>query len=79
MFRCPNVRPAYVTTYPQESVFETTALHVVLEFPVDIVGQRFTLLGQLLNQGGVVLLYKLPTPASTSWGIDSSASDYVPG
>ena len=32
-------------------MFETTALEVGLEFSVDMVGQGFALLGQLLHQG----------------------------
>lgn len=50
---------AVVAAHPQKTVFETTALQVGLEFPVDMVGQAFALLSQLLNQGGVVLLYEL--------------------
>jgi hypothetical protein len=33
-------------------VLEAAALQVGLEFPMDMVGQGFTLLGQLLDQGG---------------------------
>lgn len=40
---------AFVAAYPQESVFETTALEVGLEFSVDMVGQGFALNGWLDN------------------------------
>ena len=35
-------------------MLEATALQVGLEFPVNIVGQGLTLMGQLVYQGGVV-------------------------
>ncbi len=35
-------------------MFEAAALQVGLEFPVNMVGQGFALLGQLLHQGRVV-------------------------
>ena len=35
-------------------MFETTALQVGLEFPVDMVWQGFALLGQSVHEGGVV-------------------------
>jgi hypothetical protein len=37
-------------------VLEAAALQVGLEFPVDMVGQGFALLGQLVHQGRVVRL-----------------------
>jgi hypothetical protein len=42
---------AFVTAYSEKAVLEATALQVGLEFPVDMVGQGFALLGQLLHQG----------------------------
>jgi hypothetical protein len=45
---------AFVAAHPEKAVLEATALQVGLEFPVDMVGQGFTLLGQLVHQGGVV-------------------------
>ena len=45
---------AFVAAHPEKAVFETTALQVGLEFPVDMVGQGFALLGELINQGRVV-------------------------
>ena len=44
----------FVTAYPEKAVLEAAALQVGLEFPVDMLGQGFALLGQLVNQGGVV-------------------------
>jgi hypothetical protein len=41
----------FIKTHAQEAVFEATALEVGLEFSVDMVGQGFALLGQLLHQG----------------------------
>jgi len=35
-------------------MFKPTALQVGVELPADTVGQRFTLLGQLVDQGRVV-------------------------
>jgi hypothetical protein len=40
-------------------VVETTALQVGLEFTMDMVGQGFALLGQLVHQGGVVYFDEL--------------------
>ena len=45
---------ALIATYPQEPVFEAAALEIRFEFPVDMVGQKFTLLGQLVDQRRVV-------------------------
>ena len=45
---------AGIAAHPQESVFEAAALEVGLEFPVDMVGQEFALLGQLVDQRRVV-------------------------
>jgi len=44
----------FFTAYPEKAVLEAAALQVGLEFPVDMLGQGFALLGQLVNQGGVV-------------------------
>ena len=40
-------------------MFETTALKIRFKFSMDMSGQTFALKLQLLNQGGVVFLYKL--------------------
>jgi len=40
-------------------MLEATALQVSLEFPVDMVGQGFTLLGKLVHEGGVVCFDEL--------------------
>jgi hypothetical protein len=40
-------------------VFQTATLQVGLELPVDMVGQEFALLGQMINQGRVVRLDEL--------------------
>lgn len=40
-------------------MFEAAALEIRFEFPVGMVGQGFTLLGQLVDQGGVVRLNDL--------------------
>jgi hypothetical protein len=45
---------AFVAAHPEKAVFEATALQVGLEFPVNMVGQGLTLMGQLVHQGGVV-------------------------
>jgi hypothetical protein len=45
---------AFVAAHPEKAVFEATALQVGLEFPVDMVGQGFALLGQLVHKGRVV-------------------------
>ena len=50
---------AFVAAHPEEAVFEATALQIGLEFPVNMVGQGFALLGQLVHQGGVVLFDEL--------------------
>jgi hypothetical protein len=43
----------------QEPVLEATAFEIRFKFSMDMNRQTFTLKFQLLNQGGVVLLYKL--------------------
>ena len=43
------------TAYPQKSVFEPAALHVVFEFPLNIAGQLPAFLCQLLPESRVVL------------------------
>jgi hypothetical protein len=50
---------AFVAAYPEESVFETTALQIGFEFPVYMLGQGFTLLGQLVHQSRVVRIDEL--------------------
>jgi len=40
-------------------MFQTAALEVGLEFPVDMVGQGFALLGQLVDQRRVVRFHEL--------------------
>lgn len=50
---------AFVATYPQKTVFESAALQVGLKFLVNTLGQGFTLLGLLVNQGRVVRFDKL--------------------
>ena len=45
---------AFVTAYPEKAVLEAAALQVGLEFPVDMVGQGFALLVQLVHEGRVV-------------------------
>ncbi|MFT7286831.1 MAG: hypothetical protein ACI87W_000940 [Halieaceae bacterium] len=40
---------AGVAAHPQESMFEAAAPEIRFEFSVDMVGQRFTLLGQLVD------------------------------
>ena len=43
-----------IAAYPEKSVFQSTALQVGFELPVDMVGQGFALLSQLIDQGRVV-------------------------
>jgi hypothetical protein len=50
---------ALIATYPQEPVFEATAFEIRFKLSTDMSRQVFTLDFQLLNQGGVVFLYKL--------------------
>jgi hypothetical protein len=50
---------ALIATYPQEAVFEATAFEIRFKLSMDMSRQAFTLEFQLLNQGGVVFLYKL--------------------
>jgi hypothetical protein len=45
---------AFVAAHPEKAVLESAALQVGLEFPVNMVGQGFTLLGQLVHKGRVV-------------------------
>ena len=52
--RYKSFEMTFVTAYPEKAVLEAAALQVGLEFPVDMLGQGFALLGQLVNQGGVV-------------------------
>ena len=40
-------------------MFETTAFEIRFKFLMDMSGKIFALTFQLLNQGGVVFLYKL--------------------
>jgi hypothetical protein len=50
---------AFIATYPQEAVFEATAFEIRFKLSMDMCRQTFALKFQLLNQGGVVFLYKL--------------------
>ena len=50
---------ALIATHAKESVFEATAFELRFKFSMDMSRQTFTLKFQLLNQGGVVFLYKL--------------------
>ena len=45
---------AFVAAHPEKAVLKAAALQVGLEFLVYMVGQGFTLLGQLVHKGGVV-------------------------
>jgi hypothetical protein len=45
-----SLEVAFVAAYPQEFVFQTATLQVGLKLPVDMVGQEFALLGQMINQ-----------------------------
>jgi hypothetical protein len=45
---------AFVAAHPEKAVFEAAALQVGLELPVYMLGQGFSLLGQVVYQGGVV-------------------------
>ncbi len=40
---------AFVAAHPEKAVFEAAALQVGFEFPVNMVGQGFALLGQLVH------------------------------
>jgi hypothetical protein len=50
---------AFVAANSEKTVFETSVLEEGLEFPVDIIRQGFTVLGQLLHEGGVVCFDEL--------------------
>ncbi len=50
---------AGIAPHPQETVIETTALEVVLEFALDIPRQGRALCRQLGLEGGIVFLDKL--------------------
>jgi hypothetical protein len=50
---------ALIATYPQEPVLEATAFEIRFKLSMDMSRQTFALKLQLLNQGGVVFLYKL--------------------
>jgi hypothetical protein len=45
--------------YAQEAVFEASAFEIRFKLSMDVSRQTFALKLQLLNQGGVVFLYKL--------------------
>jgi hypothetical protein len=47
------------TAYPQKSMFQSAALQVVLEFPLDVVRQCPAFLGQLSPEIRVVLRHQL--------------------
>ena len=48
-----------IATHAKEPVFEATAFEIRFKFSMDMSGKIFALTFQLLNQGGVVFLYKL--------------------
>tara|TARA_B110000240_G_scaffold74414_1_gene84689 strand:+ start:1297 stop:1542 length:246 start_codon:yes stop_codon:yes gene_type:complete len=48
-----------IATHAKEPVFEATAFEIRFKFLMDMSGKIFALTFQLLNQGGVVFLYKL--------------------
>jgi hypothetical protein len=48
-----------IAAYAQEPVFEATAFEIRFKFSMDMCWQAFALSIELLNQGGVVFLYKL--------------------
>ena len=48
-----------IATHAKKPVFEATAFEIRFKFPMDMSRQTSTLDFQLLNQGGVVFLYKL--------------------
>jgi hypothetical protein len=48
-----------IATYAQEAVFEATAFEIRFKLSMDMSRRTFILEFQLLNQGGVVFLYKL--------------------
>ena len=50
---------ALIATHAKEPVFEATAFEIRFKFSMDMSRQTFALKFQLLNQGGVVFLYKL--------------------
>lgn len=61
--RHQSLEVAFVAAHPEKAVLEAAALQVGLEYPVDMLGQGFALLGQLVNQGGVVRLDELVVSA----------------
>ena len=50
---------AFIAAYAQEPVLEATAFEIRFKLPMDMSRQTFALKFQLLNQGGIVFLYKL--------------------
>jgi hypothetical protein len=59
---------ALIATYAQEPVLEATAFEICFKLPMDISRQTFALKFQLLNQGGVMFLYK-PVEQSLLWAM----------
>ena len=49
---------ALIATHAKEPVFETTAFEIRFKLSMDMSRQTFALKFQLLNQSGVVFLYK---------------------
>jgi hypothetical protein len=50
---------ALIATHAKKPVFEATAFEIRFKLSMDMSRQTFALKFQLLNQGGVVFLYKL--------------------
>jgi len=48
-----------IATHAQEPVFEATAFEIRFKFSMDMSRKTFALTFQLLNQDGIVFLYKL--------------------
>ena len=56
--RYETLEVAFIATHAQEPVFEATAFEIRFKLPMDMSRQTFALNFQLLNQCGVVFLYK---------------------
>jgi len=54
-----SLEGAFVAVYPEKAVLEAAALQVGLELLVDMVRQGISLMGHLLDKGGIVRLDKL--------------------
>jgi hypothetical protein len=53
-----------IATHAKKPVFEAPAFEIRFKLSMDMSRQTFTLEFQLLNQGGVVFLYKLVEQSS---------------